>query len=106
MGKRPRNKLKPFVPIRRDMLESPEWRKLSCKAKVIYIEFKYWALGETTKIKLEYSKLTDMMSSQTISNGFKELQDAGFIRQISKGGMYGSPAIYDLIGKYANPYKR
>ena len=106
MGRETKNQLKPFVPIRRDMLESPEWRKLSSKAKVIYIEMRYWALGKTTKIKLEYSKLTDMMSSQTISNGLKELRDAGFILQISKGGMYGSPAYYDFVGKYANPYKR
>ena len=98
-------KLQPFVPIRRDLLKDPTWRTLSNKAKVIYLYLRYNSINKTTYIKLPYSQLLDMMSSQTISNGFRELEQAGFIRQISKGGMSGRPAIYEFIGPFADPYQ-
>lgn len=103
--KKKKQKLMPFVPLRIDMLMSLEWRRLSNKAKVIYIYMRKNSYGEIKRIKIPYSCLIDMMSSQTISNGLKELQKAGFIEQISKGGMYGSPAIYDFIGPFANPFE-
>ena len=100
-----KKKLVPFVPIRIDMLMSPEWRKLHHSAKIIYIYMRKNSFSEVKHIKIPYSCLIDMMSTQTISNRLKELQAAGFIKQISRGGMYGSPAIYDFIGPYANPFE-
>ncbi|MBC8554750.1 MAG: hypothetical protein H8D23_34495 [Candidatus Brocadiales bacterium] len=87
------------------MLESGEWRMLSSKAHDIYIQMRKNSCGEITGIKIPYSCLLDMMSSQTISRGLKELQKAGFILQVSKGGMYGSPAIYNFVGPFKDPYQ-
>jgi len=100
----PKRKLQPFVPMRRDLLKDPIWRALSNKAKVIYLYLRNNSINKTANIKLPYSQLLDMMSSQTIVNGFRELKRAGFIRQISKGGLRGSPAIYEFIGPFADPY--
>lgn len=99
-----KRRLQPFVPMRRDMLKDPIWRQLSSKAKVIYLYLRRNSNNLVKGIKLPYSQLIDMMSTQTISKGLKELRDAGFIKQVSKGGMYGSPAIYDFIGQYKDPY--
>lgn len=99
------NKLKPFIPLRKDMLKSQEWRKLSSKAKVIYLYLRNNANGKIDYIKLPYSSLDDMMSHHTIAKGFKELQDSGLIKQISRGGKFGSPAIYNFTGFFASPYQ-
>jgi len=103
MSKR-KDKLQPFSPMRRDLLKDPKWRKLSNKAKVIYLYLRHNSFNETKKIMLPYSQLEDMMCPQTISNGFRELQEAGFINQLYRGGMNGNPSLYDFIGPYADPF--
>ncbi|NQV36854.1 MAG: hypothetical protein HQ509_02480 [Candidatus Marinimicrobia bacterium] len=104
MGKKSK-RLKPFVPLRIDMLDHPSYRGLSSKAKVMYSYFRKNSNGRFDEpIALPYSQLLDMFSTDTISRGFKELQDTGFIILVSKGGMYGSPSYYKLIGEFANPY--
>ncbi len=46
-----------------------------------------------------------MMAPQTIARGLKELRDGGFIKQVVKGGKYGTPSYYDFIGQFADPYQ-
>jgi len=105
MGRSGNNKLRPFVPMRRDMLDNPSFRGLSSNAKVIYLYLRKNTNGRfQDKVALPYSELKDMMAPGTISKGFKELTEAGFIKQVSKGGMYGAPAFYKLVGPFANPY--
>lgn len=95
----------PFVPLRKDMLKSPEWRRLSNKAKIIYLYLRNNANGEIKNIKLPYSALEDMMTSHTIAKGFRELREAGLVKQVFKGGRFGSPALYSFIGYFSSPYE-
>jgi hypothetical protein len=102
---RKKQKAPPFVMVRRDLLEDPEWQKLSSSAKVIYIylraKFNYKTFQEMT---LAYSEVKDMMSSKTISKAFKELQSAGFIEKTKHGGLFGGVCVYKFIGQYKDFY--
>lgn len=98
-------KLHPFVPLRIDLIESAEFRNLSNKAKVIYLYMRKNSYNKIDRVKIPYGTFKDMMSTQTISNGLKELIASGLIKQISKGGMYGSPAIYNFVGPYKDPFQ-
>lgn len=98
-------KLLPFVPTRRDMMESDSFRGLSSNAKVIYLYLRKNTNGQYgDPVSLPYSQLVDMMSRATISKAFKELIEAGFIERVARGGMYGTANYYRLIGEFANPY--
>ncbi len=98
-------RLRPFVPIRCDLFDAESFRNLSKSAKVIYLYLRKNSNGKwAEKIALPYSQLNDMMSTSTISKGFKELVAGGFIEQVSKGGMYGTPSFYKLVGYFANPF--
>lgn len=96
-----KNRLPPFVAVYRSLLKDPTWRKLSSSAKVIYIylrsKFNDATLSEVT---LAYSEIQDMMSTQTISNAFKELQESGFIEKVKNGGMYGGATSYKFLGEH------
>ncbi len=102
-----RNKQKapPFVMIRRDLLKDPIWRELSSSAKIIYIylraKFNYRTFQEVT---LAYSELKDMMSSKTVSQAFKDLQQAGFIEKTKYGGLFGGVCAYKFIGHFKDFY--
>lgn len=86
------------------MLESQEWKSLSNKAIVIYVQMRKNAFNNIHGVKIPYSSLEGRMAPQTISNGLKELVASGFIKQVFKGGMYGSPAIYDFVGPFKDPW--
>ncbi len=104
MGHR-KQRLPPFVMIRRDLLRDPGWRKLSSSAKVLYVylrsKFNYKTLSEVT---LAYSEIKDMMSSKTISQAFKDLQLEGFIEKTKNGGLYGGVCAYKFIGQFKEFY--
>ena len=51
-------------------------------------------------ITLCYSELKDMMSRQTITNAFKELQEKGFIEKVKHGGLFGGVCTYKFIGPF------
>ena len=100
-AKRKKKKGPNFVMVRKDLLKDPEWRKLRSSSKVVYIylrnQFNHETIGE---LSLAYSRISDFMSSSTINEAFKELQKAGFIEKINRGGLYGGTTTYKCIGKY------
>ncbi|MFC1592656.1 hypothetical protein ACFL4C_01425 [Candidatus Omnitrophota bacterium] len=102
---RKKQKAPPFVMLRRDLLKDPAWRKLSSSAKVLYIylrtKFNYKTFNEVT---LAYSEVKGMMSSKTVSNAFKELQDKKFIEKTKHGGLFGGVCVYKFIGQYKEFY--
>ena len=102
---RKKQKAPPFVMVRRDLLKDPEWRKLSSSAKVLYIylraKFNYKTLQEVT---LAYSEVKDMMSSKTVSQAFKDLQQAGFIEKTKHGGLFGGVCAYKFTGQFKDFY--
>ncbi|NQV37295.1 MAG: hypothetical protein HQ509_04710 [Candidatus Marinimicrobia bacterium] len=103
---RSRKKLRPFVPMRRDLLKDPGFRSLSNTAKIIYIYLRFNSNGNwDDKTALPYSQLEDMFHPATICKGFNLLIEKGFIKKIYKGNMRGTASYYKFIGKYANPYE-
>ncbi len=98
---RKKNRLPPFVAIRKDLLNDKEWRKLSSSAKVLYVylrgKFNYKTLSE---VSLSYSEMKDMMSSQTMSNALKELTQAKFIEKTKHGGLWGGVCLYKFNGQF------
>ena len=92
-----------FVAISRSALASKEWRSLSSTAKVMYLHLKYKYVGHNNgEIELHYSELKDMLASDTISKGFKELQNTGWIERTQYGGLFRYVNKYKLTGKYDN----
>lgn len=45
-----------------------------------------------------------MLSTQTMSKAFKELQAKGFIEKLKNGGLFGGVCEYGFIGKYKDFY--
>jgi len=103
------NHLLPFVPLPREMLKDPAWRrKLSNSAKVLYIHLKHKFVGHNNgEICLHYSELEDLMASATISKAFKELEKKEWIiKERTVGGKYRFSTYYKLTGKYDNSISR
>ena len=98
-------KKSPFVMIRQDLLNDPEWRKLSSSAKVLYIYLRSKFSYKTHKdLTLSYSEMKDMMSPATVSKAFKELIDNKWVEKIKEGGLFAGSNIYKLNGQYKDFY--
>jgi len=99
--RRKRKHLASFVALERSTLKSPEWRRLSSSAKVLYIELKRKYNGSNNgEIKLYYSEARDMFSDATTSRAFKELKSEGWVERTKLGGMYRYENQYKLTGKH------
>jgi hypothetical protein len=105
--KRSKKKAPAFVMIRKDLLRDPNWRKLSSSAMVIYVYLRAkFNCGTFNEVSLSYSEMSDIMTSKTISNAFKELQSAGFIEKTKHGGLFGGVCAYRFIGPYKDFFYR
>ena len=92
---------KHFVMVTLEMLNDPEWRKLSNKAKIVWVymrsKFNYTTWSTVT---LTYAELEDMMSSKTICKAFRELEKTSFIKKTKRGGLHRGASRYKFIGPY------
>ena len=106
MSKKKSDPLLPFVPVQRDLLQSKEFRSLSKSAMIlyIYIRSKVRSRGQFEVI-LTYSEMSDILSSQTMSNAIKQLIEQGFIVKTEQGGRYGFANKYKFVGAFYSPYK-
>jgi hypothetical protein len=101
-----RKKIKapPFVMVNKALLHDPVWRKLSSSAKIVYIYLRAKFNTKTLNVvTLTYSEMKDMMSPVTLSKAFKDLQAAGFIEKVERGGLIGCGGVatkYRFIGQY------
>ena len=53
---------------------------------------------------MAYSEVKDMMSSKTISQAFKDLQQTGFIEKTKQGGLFGGVCAYKFTGQFKDFY--
>ena len=87
--------------VRKDLLKNPTWKKLSNRAKVVYIymrgKFNEKTLG---KVTLTYSEMKDVMKPKQMSKALKELIKNEFIEKIEQGGLIGGKNVYIFIGDY------
>jgi len=93
-----------FVAIPRKTLRCEEWKKLSSRAKLlyIYIKSKYNSYNNG-EIRLYYSELKGICgisSPATISKASQELQSKDWIKRTKCGGLYRYFNEYRLTGKY------
>ncbi len=94
-----------FLMLGRDtVLHSEDWKKLSPRAKVLYLHIKAKHTGTNNgNICLHYSELRTVKgfcSDETISGAFKELERKGWITRTSMGGLRRTPNRYGLTGRY------
>jgi len=95
----------PFVPLGKEMLfKCLEWKEFSPAARDIYIMLKAkYNTKNNGEICLYYSelkKIKGLRNQRTISRGFKELEEQGWIERSPEGGLYKVPKKYKLTGKY------
>ena len=94
-----------FMMLGRDMvLHCGEWKQLSPSAKILYLYVKAKHNGiNNNHICLHYSELESvrgLASPSTVCKAFKELEQKGWIKRTSLGGMYRTPNKYGLTGRY------
>ena len=83
------------------MLKSPEWRKLSSSAKVVWVYMRAKFNTKTfSEITLTYSEMADLMAPATLKRSFKELIDCGFIVKTKQGGLMGESNHYQFNGQF------
>lgn len=95
----------PFVPLGKEMLfKCEEWKEFSPAARDIYIMLKAkYNRKNNGEIRLHYSelkKIKGLRNQRTISRGFKELEEKGWITRSKEGGLYRVSTEYTLTGKH------
>jgi len=95
--KRRNNRLPPFVPVTRAMLDLPAWKACSPGARLLYIALKRFLnedIGNNGQLYLSYRDACDVVgtrSFQSIARWFAELEFYGFIVKTAEGclGVHG-----------------
>lgn len=95
----------PFVPLGKGMLfKCEEWKEFSPAARDIYIMLKAkYNTKNNGEICLYYSelkKIKGLRNQRTISRGFKELEEKGWIERSEWGGLCRVAKKYSLTGKH------
>ena len=100
--KRGKVKLPPFVLVRKDLLQDPEWHKLSSGAKVawLYLRNNYDYSNGTKETFLSYNQMRTILSAPALSRALKELTDSKWIEKTKHGGLFGGVCKYKFTGKY------
>ena len=101
MSKRKKHRAPDFVMVRKDLLKDPKWKKLSNKAKIVYIYMRGKFNKETlSKITLTYSEMKDVMKPKPMSRAIKELIKDEWIEKVEQGGLLGGKSVYTFLGEY------
>lgn len=100
MGRRVK-KGPPFVMLRNEVLDSPEWHSLTTSEMVAYIHIKrYYNGANNGQIQLHYVSMKKIMAPGTLSKAIKGLEMKGWIVKETPGGMYRYKSLYRMTGKY------
>ncbi len=95
-------RLPPFVMIRKDLLQDPEWKKLSSGAKVawIYLRNNYDYSNGSQETFLSYNQMIGILARPAVSRALKELIENKWLEKTKHGGLFGGVCKYKFIGKY------
>ena len=104
--KRGKAKLPQFVMVRKDLLQDPEWHKLSSGAKVawIYLRNNYDYKNGSQETFLSYNQMRGILGAPALSRALKELVVDKWIEKTKHGGLFGGVCKYKFIGKYKDFY--
>ncbi|NQT73565.1 MAG: hypothetical protein HQ553_12485 [Chloroflexi bacterium] len=91
-----------FASIQRDTLNSLAFKRdLAWYEMLAYLYFKKNYNGfNNGDIELRYSEMRYVMSYTYLKKAIDGLIEKGWVERIEPGGMYGTPAKYELTGKY------
>jgi hypothetical protein len=86
-----------------------EWKRLSGRAKLLYIYLKGCYNGSNNgEIHLHYSQLKGhqgISSSSAIASSVRELEEAGWIEKTKYGGLYRYSNLFRLTWKHDNCHR-
>lgn len=116
-------KSKGWVKLDGDLLDDPDYRKLSPSAKNVYTYLKYsFEYKNGLELSLKYEDMADQMGSNAFSSALHQLMGeenkgtknkvkwvecrAKFIQKIKGGGLFKGKTKYKLIGKHSSFYYR
>ena len=100
-----RRGLPPFLRIDHKIFDNGDFKSLSSSAKVVYMCIRRKENGfNANKIICPYSFFQEngIASGSTIHKALTELDTAGFIDIVSKGGLFQQPNIYSLANRWKN----
>jgi hypothetical protein len=93
MSRADKGRLAPFVPVDKEMMDSPAWRATSYGARWLYMHLKRrWSFKQRNNGRLFLSqrgaqKEMGIACRDSISRWFRELQHYGFIIMTNPGGL-------------------
>jgi len=93
----------PFVRIRKEVMDSERWCKLSHAARTVYLELLKQNNGtDPENLSLPYSLLVAKygMNHSTIRKAFQALEKGGFIKIVRHGGLERRCNIYALTDSW------
>jgi len=99
--KRSKDRLPPFVPITKEMINSNAFKRLTNASRVAYLLIKAQCKGShQVEFRFPYSNAEEYMDRHTFANSIKQLSDFGFIKKTFEGGLYRRTNIYEFIEQW------
>ena len=91
-----KNKIgEPFVPVIKQMIRSPAFKKLSNASRVAYLLLKAQCKESGQReVIFPYSDAERYMKRKTFARSIKQLTELGFIEKSSFGGLYRRTNVY------------
>ncbi len=91
----------PFVPILKDMIKSPAYKKLTNASRTAYLLLKAQCckFGQD-EVKFPFSDAEPYMNRHTFSRSIKQLDALGFIEKSFIGGLYRRTNVYRFTERW------
>lgn len=96
-----KDKLPPFVPILKEMIRSPAYKKLTNAARTSYtlLKLQCCKYGQD-EVKFPYRHAGEYMDQHTFGRAIKQLIELGFIEKSFEGGLFRRTNIYKFIEEW------
>ena len=99
---------KPFAGIEERMIKSEAFKVISNPARValLLLKAKQWHMQNKKEIVLTYREVSDYIDRHTYANAIRQLEEAGFINRVQRGGLYRRTNIFTFVNtwKYYKAY--
>lgn len=100
MGRK-KNRLPPFVPILKDMIQGEAWEAISNPARVAYVHLKSKCFSASNaEITLSFKEMERIMDRHTFSSALNQLEEHGFIIKTQKGGLFRKRNYFKIIDQW------